>query len=205
MSNVELFLTKAQQLYEVAPDLFKWLGGSIVVVLGAVGSGIWALRGHFAKSEIDGLKAQIGLHDQRVQLAKDQSETAQRETLSLKEQVLALQQQIGSGAKAPELTNATIELGVTVGRALAANELASGTLTGNVFIEARPKNRPEGSEIEDYIVQDHAAHVLASFKTQQQAINWSRRQGYTALVPRVRHLNDRNKPDHWRSAGRDDL
>jgi hypothetical protein len=35
----------------------------------------------------------------------------------------------------------------------------------NVYVEARPKGRPEGSHIEDYVVEDHADHVLASFKT----------------------------------------
>ena len=31
----------------------------------------------------------------------------------------------------------------------------------NVYIEARPKGRPEGSHIDDYVVEDHADHVLA--------------------------------------------
>ena len=30
----------------------------------------------------------------------------------------------------------------------------------NVYIEARPKGRPEGSAIEDYVVEDHAGHAL---------------------------------------------
>jgi hypothetical protein len=29
-----------------------------------------------------------------------------------------------------------------------------------VFVEARPKGRPEGSPIEDYVVEDHADHVI---------------------------------------------
>jgi hypothetical protein len=37
---------------------------------------------------------------------------------------------------------------------------------GNVFIEPRPKGRPEGSGIEDYVVETHADHALATFKTQ---------------------------------------
>lgn len=41
----------------------------------------------------------------------------------------------------------------------------------NVYVEARPKGRPEGSAIEDYVVEDHADHVLATFKTQQEAID----------------------------------
>jgi hypothetical protein len=41
----------------------------------------------------------------------------------------------------------------------------------NVYVEARPKGRPEGSAIEDYVAEDHVDHVLATFKTQQEAID----------------------------------
>ena len=64
----------------------------------------------------------------------------------------------------------------------------------NVYVEARPKGRPEGS-----VVEDHADHVLATFKTQREAIDWSTKQGHTPLPARVRHLNDKEKPDHWRA------
>jgi hypothetical protein len=37
----------------------------------------------------------------------------------------------------------------------------------NVYIEARPKGRQEGSGIDDFVVEDHADHVLATFKTQK--------------------------------------
>jgi hypothetical protein len=30
----------------------------------------------------------------------------------------------------------------------------------NVYIEARPKGRSEGTLIEDYVVEDHADHVM---------------------------------------------
>jgi hypothetical protein len=44
-----------------------------------------------------------------------------------------------------------------------------------VYVEARPKGRAEGSPINDYVVEDHADHVLATFKTQREAINGRRR------------------------------
>jgi hypothetical protein len=69
----------------------------------------------------------------------------------------------------------------------------------SVYIEARPKGRPEGSPITDYVVEDHADHILATFKTQHEAIDWARRQGHATHVARVRHLNDKRRPDHWRS------
>jgi hypothetical protein len=35
------------------------------------------------------------------------------------------------------------------------------TKMANVYIEPRPKGRPEGDPIDDYVVEDHADHVLA--------------------------------------------
>ena len=70
----------------------------------------------------------------------------------------------------------------------------------NVYIEPRPKGRTEGSHIDDYVVEDHADHVLSTFKTQHEAITWARSQGHSPLVARVRQLNDKKKPDHWRAA-----
>jgi hypothetical protein len=65
----------------------------------------------------------------------------------------------------------------------------------NVYIEARPKGRPEG-----LVVEHHADHVLAAFKTQKEAIEWARKNNHSPLVARVRHLNDKKIPDHWRAA-----
>jgi len=74
------------------------------------------------------------------------------------------------------------------------------TRGANVYIEARPRGRPEGSPIDDYVVEDHADHVLATFKTLRQAINWAKKNRHAPLVARIRHLNDKKKPDHWRAA-----
>jgi len=70
----------------------------------------------------------------------------------------------------------------------------------NVYIEPRPKGRPEGSPIDDYVVEDHADHVLATFETQREAIDWAKKSSHSPLVSRVRNLNDKKKPDHWRAA-----
>ena len=69
----------------------------------------------------------------------------------------------------------------------------------SVYVEARPKGRPEGSAINDYVVEDHADHVLQTTRTQAEAIAWAKRNGHTPHVARVRHLNDKKKPDHWRA------
>lgn len=71
-------------------------------------------------------------------------------------------------------------------------------MTTIVFVEPRPKGKPEGTPINDYVVEDQADHALAAFQTQEAAIHWARTQGHIAHVARVRHLNDKSKPDHWR-------
>lgn len=70
----------------------------------------------------------------------------------------------------------------------------------NVYVEARPKGRPEGTRIDDYVVEDHADHVLHTAATQHAAVSWAKQQGHSPLVARVRHLNDKKIPDHWRAA-----
>ncbi|WP_029923264.1 hypothetical protein [Nevskia soli] len=68
-----------------------------------------------------------------------------------------------------------------------------------VYIEARPKGRPQGERIDDYVVEDHADHVLHTSRTQEEAIAWAQRNGHHPHVARVRHLNDKKKPDYWRA------
>jgi hypothetical protein len=67
-----------------------------------------------------------------------------------------------------------------------------------VYVEARPKGRPAGTRIDDYVVENHADHVLHTSATQEAAIAWAKNNGHTPHVARVRHLNDKKNPDHWR-------
>ena len=92
---------------------------------------------------------------------------------------------------------------VSASDALRFNQLAmqvTSFLLPTVYVEALPKGRPEGSAITDYVVEDHADDVLATKSTQREAIDWAKSQGRRPLVTRVRHLNDKKKPDHWREA-----
>jgi hypothetical protein len=68
-----------------------------------------------------------------------------------------------------------------------------------VYIEARPKGRPEGTRIDDYVVETQGDQVLGTFGTQKAAIDWAKAKGHSPYVARVRHLNDKKKPDHWRA------
>lgn len=68
-----------------------------------------------------------------------------------------------------------------------------------VYVEARPKGRPAGTPIHDYVVESHADQVLHVTHTQEAAINWAKSNGHSPHVARVRHLNNKRIPDHWRA------
>jgi hypothetical protein len=70
----------------------------------------------------------------------------------------------------------------------------------NVYIEARPKGRQEGSAVEDFMVEDNADHVLAAFKdaARSDRMGGGRTTIRLSLLA-VRHLNDKKVPDHWRA------
>jgi hypothetical protein len=67
-----------------------------------------------------------------------------------------------------------------------------------VYVEARPKGKPQGSHIVDYVVEDRADHILKICSTQTEAIEWAKANDHTPHVARVRHLNDKKMPDRWR-------
>jgi hypothetical protein len=68
-----------------------------------------------------------------------------------------------------------------------------------VYIEARPKGR-DRDPIENYVVEGDADDVLHTAKTREEAIQWAKRHRHSPHVARVRHLNDKKVPDHWRPA-----
>jgi hypothetical protein len=68
-----------------------------------------------------------------------------------------------------------------------------------VYVEPRPKGWGEGTSISDYVVENRANRILATLKTQHEAIDWAKQRGHTPHVARTRHLNDKSKPDLWRA------
>ena len=78
------------------------------------------------------------------------------------------------------------------------NLTARESTMSNVYIEPRPKGRPKGDPIDDYVVEDHADHLLATFKTQREAIEWAKKNGHTATdlmlsVPQMFRLEPLNQ------------
>jgi hypothetical protein len=53
----------------------------------------------------------------------------------------------------------------------------------NVYVEARPKGRSEGTAIEGYVVEDRADSVLGSFQTQAEAIEWAEKREHRPWWP----------------------
>jgi hypothetical protein len=49
------------------------------------------------------------------------------------------------------------------------------------------------------VLEEHGGKVLGEFKTQHEAIAYAKKLGHHPLVARVRHLNDKKVPDHWRA------
>jgi hypothetical protein len=44
----------------------------------------------------------------------------------------------------------------------------------------------------------HEPQAAFYFNTQVEAITWAKSQGHSPHVARLRHLNDKKIPDHWR-------
>jgi len=59
-------------------------------------------------------------------------------------------------------------------------------MMANIYVEARPKRRPDGDPTVDCVVEDHANHVLATFESLRKAIEWAKKNGHAPLVARVR-------------------
>jgi hypothetical protein len=71
------------------------------------------------------------------------------------------------------------------GTAIDHDRFSRSITMGNLFIEAKPKGRPEGSGTEDSVVETYADHALATFKTQYDAIEWAKKNGYRTLTPLI--------------------
>ena len=71
----------------------------------------------------------------------------------------------------------------------------------NVYVEPRPKGRPEGTPIEDYVLEFAGDKPVdgKAYKNQAAAIAAAKALGHKPLVSRVRHT-DKGKPDQWREA-----
>jgi hypothetical protein len=64
----------------------------------------------------------------------------------------------------------------------------------NVYIEPRPKGRPEGTHIDDYLVEDHADHALGTFKTQGKQSTGRKRTATHRTSPAFATSTTRKKP-----------
>jgi hypothetical protein len=62
---------------------------------------------------------------------------------------------------------------------LSNKSIFGGERHGERLCRGTPKGRPEVIHIDDYVVEDHANHVLGTFETQHEAIEWAKKNGNT--------------------------
>ena len=67
-------------------------------------------------------------------------------------------------------------------------------MTPNVYVEARPTGRPEGSAIKDYVVEGHRTTYSQPSKHRRRQSTGPERTAMPRLGARERHLNDKKKP-----------
>jgi len=67
-----------------------------------------------------------------------------------------------------------------------------------VFIEAGPKGGRRGALSRTMSSRRKWDRVLKTFKTQEEQITWAKSEGHSTQLARVRHLNDKKIPNHWR-------
>jgi hypothetical protein len=66
------------------------------------------------------------------------------------------------------------------------------------FIEHRPLASDPGANTVHHAVVV-GGQEIRTFKTQKEAADWAIAQGYKPVhVARERHLQNRDRPDHWR-------
>lgn len=63
-----------------------------------------------------------------------------------------------------------------------------------VYVETRPKVRQEGSAITDYVVEDHADHVLHNSQTQHAAIDLAERGARGSIICQRLHSSENATP-----------
>jgi hypothetical protein len=63
----------------------------------------------------------------------------------------------------------------------------------NVYVEARPKERPNDGPIEDYVVEDRANHVLSHSRTKARPLPGPARKATGLSSPRSRTSARKNR------------
>ena len=87
---------------------------------------------------------------------------------------------------------------VDAGVMLAAEGLHPSSDSVRIKFSGNDKSITEGpfKATNDFV----GGYWLWQVASMEEAIQWAKAEGHAPLVARVRHLNDKKKPDHWRSA-----
>ena len=113
MDGFQSFMTKAAELYLAAPQFFNWLAP---VLLALFGGSVWLaywLGSKFSKAENDGLKAQLAVLAERLNLVKDQAAISSKEAADTKAQFDIVRRQVANQAPFKDLQSSTAALETT--------------------------------------------------------------------------------------------
>lgn len=103
-----------------------------------------------------------------------------------------------SHAMAYERDNVTVAVNLQAAMKTDALTLVRSSSVTAAYIEHRPKSSDPNTSTSYFAIVAAGGREQARFKTQKEATDRARSDGYRPVyVARVRHLQDRNKPDHW--------
>jgi hypothetical protein len=78
--------------------------------------------------------------------------------------------------------------------------LTAGRLRCRMLRKGAPERQARGESGRRLRRRGSRGPRADAFKTQREAIDWARKNNHSPLVARVRHLNDKKIPGHWRAA-----
>jgi hypothetical protein len=72
-----------------------------------------------------------------------------------------------------------------------------------VYIEPKPKGRYEGDSIDHFEIERDGGYSVDGkhYRTQAEAIESAKRQGYSPIMCARVRVTDKGRPDHWRNCG----
>jgi hypothetical protein len=153
------FFATAAELYDLWPSLFHWAAGVIGTIAVGLVTASWWMRGYIAdrnearirgtaeanEARIRGtaeaneaaLKGQIGILEQRLALATEQQTAAKGEAEGFKNKLDELLEKVAHNAPPEDVRRTVMNLEVQLGKALAANNATTTTLTAPLPLPAR--------------------------------------------------------------------
>lgn len=131
---------KAGELYDIAPKFFNVSIPALLTAIAALIYGAWWLRGHLANTQKEIIEQRLGMAKEQYELAQKQNETAKTEADAFKAELIQLKSQVARGVPLKEIATSTATLNGTVDKLISANDAVSSTLEA-VAVTLEPVGR----------------------------------------------------------------